>query len=467
MQNKPSGDTNANDPVGPAGDQPEQKPPVPAPQAPVTARDLPIEKLGMRRLIQLEACTRCGECLKWCPVYDQDPRESIIPRSKILEFLNIVKAQHSIFRKALRNRQGGEALKARIRRMLHIREITDDMMEAFAKNLYECSTCGQCQVVCPAGIDTVELWEDIRQLVVAAGYGPLESQKVLVKSVKSYDNPWQQPRQARDRWVRRAKKDKEIHDEPRSIKKTGGKVLLFLGCTAVYDVNVKQIAVNTVNILEALNIDYGCLGGAEKCCGSVLLRMGDAEFQRIAGDNIKQFNDLGIQTLVSSCSGCFKTIKEDYPKVGGLNFEVLHMVEFLSRLLQEGKLTFTHPLNRKITYHDPCHLGRISGVFDDPREILRSIPGLTLTEMERSGPYSRCCGAGGGLKAGFPEIQARMALRRVQEAESTGAEELVSSCPFCYAGLQVGIKALNSALVMKDVTSLVAEALLGPGGIKG
>jgi heterodisulfide reductase subunit D len=288
----------------------------------------------------------------------------------------------------------------------------------------------------------------------------LDSQKVLVKSVKAYDNPWQQPRAARTKWIRRAQKDNEIAAPPREIKKTQGKILLFLGCTAVYDVNVKQIAVSTINILEHLGIDYGCLGGEEKCCGSVLLRMGDKEFERIAGDNIKMLNALNIQTLISSCSGCFKTIKEDYPKVGRLNFEVMHTVEFLRRQLEEGTLKFSNHLERTITFHDPCHLGRASGVFDDPRLLMKAIPGLDLIEMPRSREYSRCCGAGGGLKAGFPEIQNRMAQRRVKEAEATGAQELVSACPFCYAGLQVGIKALDSPLVMRDMSYLVEAALI-------
>jgi heterodisulfide reductase subunit D len=298
-------------------------------------------------------------------------------------------------------------------------------------------------------------------LIVSSGYGPLEPQKVLVKSVKSYDNPWQQPRAARTKWIRRAQKDNEIIAPPREIKKTGGKILLFLGCTAVYDVNVRQIAASTINILENLGVDYGCLGGEERCCGSVLLRMGDREFERIAGDNIKQLNSLNIQTLVSSCSGCFKTIKEDYPKVGRLNFEVLHTVEFLRRLVEEGRLSFQTPVEKKVTFHDPCHLGRASGVFDDPRILMQAIPGLELIEMPRSREYSRCCGAGGGLKSGYPDIQNKMAQARVREAEATGAEELVSACPFCYAGLQVGIKALNSPLVMRDLTYL-AEAALKP-----
>jgi heterodisulfide reductase subunit D len=425
------------------------------------ARIIPIDRLSTTRLMQLDACTRCGECLNWCPVYDQDQREGIIPRTKVRDLRRILRAQHGVVGRVLRHEKIPKPLERMIRSLFRVPLVTDEMVASFATNLYECSTCGQCKVVCPANLDTVNMWENIRELIVSAGYGPLEPQTALVKSVKAYDNPWQQPRQARTKWARRAKKESLISDTPREIKKTKGKVLLFLGCTAVYDTNVRQIAINTVNILEALNVDYGCLGGDEKCCGSVMLRMGDPEFERIAAQNISQFNKQGIETLVTSCAGCYKTIKQDYPQVGKLDFEVLHIVEFLRRAVDEGRLTFPHPVERKITYHDPCHLGRAVGVFEDPRVLLNAIPGLELLEMERIREYSRCCGAGGGVKAGFPDIQARMAQRRIREAESTGAEDLVSACPFCFAGLQVGIRAMNSHLVMKDVTSLVAKSLLG------
>ena len=277
----------------------------------------------------------------------------------------------------------------------------------------------------------------------------------------TFDNPWQQPRAGRTKWSRRAKKDKLIADEPRQIKKTKGKVLLFFGCTASYDANVKRVAINTINILEALGIDYGVLGKDEKCCGSVLLRMGDPEYKRLFKENIKQFNSLGIETLISSCSGCFKTIMQDYSKIEKLNFEVLHTVEYLARLLKKGELKFIHPVNKTVTFHDPCHLGRATGGFDAPRMIMEAIPGLNLVEMPRNREYSRCCGAGGGLKAGFPDIQGRMSQRRIKEAEETGAKDLVSCCPFCYQGLQVGINASGSDVVMKDLSEFIAESILG------
>lgn len=426
-----------------------------------TLHEIPIHKLDVKRLIELDACTRCGECLIWCPVYEQDSKEGLIPRRKIIDFLKIARSQNGFLATIMKSDKVGSTLKEILGKLCGYREITTEQLEEFVSNLYECSTCGQCEVVCPAHIDTVNLWEELRRLIVRAGYGPLEPQKALRKSVMTFDNPWQQPRAGRTKWSRRAKKDGLIENEPRLIKKTKGKVLLFFGCTASYDANVKQVAINTINILEALNVDYGVLGKDEKCCGSVLLRMGDPEYKRLFKENIDQFNSLGIDTLISSCSGCFKTIMQDYPKIEKMDFEVLHTVEYLARLLKSGELKFTHPVNRDITFHDPCHLGRATGGFDAPRMIIEAIPGLNLIEMPRNREYSRCCGAGGGLKAGFPDIQGRMAQRRVKEAEETGATELVSCCPFCYQGLQVGISVSESDIIMKDLSAHIAESILG------
>ena len=425
------------------------------------SRDLPLHSLKMKQLIELDACTRCGECLTWCPVYDQDAKEAIIPRRKVIDFLKIAKAQQGFLAKIMRNEKISVPLKNMLAKIFRYRTIGETEIDDFVQNLYECSTCGQCEVVCPAHIETVALWEELRRIIVQAGYGPLEAQKALVKSVKAFDNPWQQPRAARVKWARRAKKDGLIQKLPREVRKTKAKVLLFFGCTASYDVNVKQVAINTINILEALNIDYGILGSEEKCCASVLLRMGDPEHERVFKQNIDLFNSLGIETLISSCSGCFKTIMQDYPRVAPLNFEVLHTIEFLARLLKQGELVFPHSVDRTVTFHDPCHLGRATGGFDAPRMIMEAIPGLKLVEMPRNREYSRCCGAGGGLKAGYPDIQNKMAQRRVREAEDTGAECLVSCCPFCFQGLNVGITAVESQLMMRDMSSLVAESLLG------
>jgi heterodisulfide reductase subunit D len=404
---------------------------------------IPVQELDQLRLMELDACTSCGECVTWCPVYLQDKREAITPREKIADFKKMVEAQH-----------GPNAV------FFDYNPVDPETLKDFTKSLYECSTCGQCHFVCPSRIDTVEMWEGIRRCVVDLGLGPLENQAHLVKNTKAYDNPWGQPRSSRAHWARTGKKEKTLIAPPREIQE-GNEILYFVGCTASFDANLREIAINSTNILNALELNWGFLANQEKCCGSVLLRMGDKEFERIASENIKLFHQYGINTLVTSCSGCFKTIKQDYPKVEALRFEVIPFATLLWRLIEAGKITFQKKLNIKVTYHDPCHLGRASGEYDVPRKILAALSeaGVEFVEMERSRENSRCCGAGGGLKAGFPEIQQKMTQERVRDAERTGATDLVSSCPFCFQSLQKEIVTMGSSIRMRDLVELVALAM--------
>jgi heterodisulfide reductase subunit D len=415
---------------------------------PTDNKKIIVDNLSSRQIIELDACTRCGECVEWCPVYNQDEREGVTPRSKATRFKKILSSQYGLFR-----------ANSLLGKLFRKKKVTPEELNQFTEDLYECSTCRQCHFVCPSQIDTVELWEGIRRSFVNAGYGPLEQQKHLIQSIKSYDNPWGQPRSSRARWAKVAKRQKKITQEPRDISRHKAEVLYFIGCTGAYDVNVEQVAINTVKILDAAGVNYGILGVKEKCCGSVLLRMGDREYERIANENIKQFNELGFKTMITSCAGCFKTIKRDYAKIGELNFEVKHTVEFLINLIQSGQLKLKNEVNMKVTYHDPCHLGRHSSVYDAPRKLLKLIPGVELIEMERTRENARCCGAGGGLKSGYPDIQNQISQTRIKEAEATGATVLVSACPFCYQGLQVGIQALDSKLTMMDITELVSMAI--------
>jgi len=433
----------------------QQQPAAPAaPQAEAAGPEQPaqkihIEKLSPRMLLELDACTRCGECSNWCPAYDQDNREPLTPRGRARLFKDIVSRQHGVF-----------SADSPLGKLFGKKPVTNQEMHDFAKDLYACSTCMQCHYVCPVHIDTVGLWERIRETIVDGGYGPLDTQKDLVLKTKNYDNPWGQPRSSRARWGKLAKKKKRIQEEPKDILKSQSEVLYFVGCTASYDNNVEEVGINTTNILQTAGVDFGILGNKEKCCGSVLLRMGDrSSFETLCYSNIEQFNALGIKTLVTSCAGCLKTIREDYAKFGKLNFEVKHTLEYIVDLIKAGRLKLTNPVNMTVTYHDPCHLGRHAGVFDAPRELLSLIPGVKLVEMERNRENSRCCGAGGGLKSGYPDMQNRISQKRVQDALATGATELVSACPFCYPGLQVGIQAMNANIKMRDITELVCMAM--------
>jgi heterodisulfide reductase subunit D len=447
----------AAEPEGPGTPDPLRKEEAPAagpePEAALCPR-IRVDNLSPRQLLELEACTRCGECVQWCPVYAQDPKEELTPRQKAKTFRKILREQDGVLSTLIPEDSW-------IARRLDLPGRRKRRIQGFIRGLYECSTCGQCHYVCPSFIDTVELWEGIRASMVAAGYGPLENHRALTSSVKSYDNPWLQPRTTRDKWAKRAHKQKQIQSVPKDLGKKQADVLYFVGCTASFDVNIKQVALNTVRLLQACGVDFGILGTREKCCGSVLLRVGDPEYRRLARENIEMFNGLGIRTLVTSCAGCYKTISQDYPKVAEMKFEVVHMVLFIHRLIQEGRIRFQREVPMKVTYHDPCHLGRASGIYEAPRKILEAIPGVEFREIERHHENSRCCGAGGGLKAGFPEVQQKMSRQRVRDAVATGATDFVTACPFCYQGLQVGITAEEAPIRMRDITELLVLALGG------
>ncbi len=424
-------------------------------------KSLDISRLGSRGLMALDACMHCGECKVWCPVVAEDPREQLTPRSKAKALTRIIDDQYGIL-----GDQGpvagllGPKVKDKLRAILRYSPPSASEIETFKESLFECSTCGQCAVVCPAGIDTVELWETSRRAMVDAGLGPLDNHQHLVTSILKDDNPWQQPRSGRSKWARKAKRAKEIQAAPTEIKSPGQvPVLYFVGCTASYDANIREVAVNTVNILNAAGVEFGILGNKERCCASIMRRIGMSMFEEYAIQNIEAFNELGIQTLVTSCAGCFKTISSDYPRLGKLNFEVLHITQLITRLIDQGKLVPKIPQDIEVTYHDPCHLGRATRVYDAPRQVLESLPGVRLIEMERTGEYARCCGAGGGLKAGFADVQHKLSNTRVTDAEATGATDFVTACPFCYQSLKEGIVRQESRLRMREITELVVQSI--------
>jgi heterodisulfide reductase subunit D len=328
-----------------------------------------------------------------------------------------------------------------------------ELDEDVADILYKCSCCGNCKVQCENDIPTVDIYEAMRAKLVDAGLGSLPAHKPLITSIKSYDNPWQQPRSGRARWAK--KLDVDVPD----IKK-GGNILYYVGCTASYDPNLKVLAENTSRIFSKAGINFGILGKKERCCGSTLLRMGERDIGlELAEDNVKTFNELGVDTIVTSCAGCFKTISQDYPEIADLNPEVLHTVQFLDRLIQEGTLEFTNPVDLKVTYHDPCHLGKHNDVVEAPRNVLNAIPGVELIEMKRHGVDSWCCGAGGGVRTAFLDWATEAAAERVKEAESTGTNTLVSACPFCYQNIETAIKSIGSTMKMVDIVEIVAKAL--------
>jgi heterodisulfide reductase subunit D len=303
----------------------------------------------------------------------------------------------------------------------------------------------------------MRLLEDFRVALVDAGLGPLPEHKPLIDSIKNYDNPWVQPRSRKEAWFKgmdgvRVARDLDKFD-----------VLFYPGCTYALDPKLQDTLKTMVKLIVAAGSDFAVLGKEEVTCGSTPKRIGvQSMFDDLATRNIATFNELaekkGVKTIVTPCAGCYSTFKDYYPEVAELKPAVMHITEYVAELIEQGKLKPEKPVNVKVTYHDPCHLGRIGEVFDAPRQILQSIPGVELFEMERKREYSFCCGSGGGVKTGLPEFALETGVKRIREAEETEATVLSSACPFCEQHLADAIDSVGSKLEMKDVLELLAES---------
>ena len=335
-------------------------------------------------------------------------------------------------------------------------DITDPATaERIQKIVYSCPQCGACQTNCNPTkfLEPANASIALRQWLVKQGLGPLPEHNPLVKSILNYDNPWMQPRAAREKWA----KKKKVKD----ASKEKVEVLYYPGCTASYDPIIQPVAGWLTEVLKAADVDFGILGKNEVCCGSTILRVGDQDsFQKVRAKNVESLNSTSAKVIVTACAGCFSTLTHEY--TGALNAKVKHIVEFVDELIQEGRLKFTKSLDLDVTYHDPCHVGRYCDIYDPPRNILKALPGVTLKEMERIREWSWCCGAGGGCRTAFPEdIAGFAAEKRLEEAFETGARTLVTACPFYEQNLGENAKRTYDqyGIEVKDILDLVYHAL--------
>ena len=322
---------------------------------------------------------------------------------------------------------------------------------------YTCTSCGNCQENCNPVKDLLPLNAGLalREYLVEKGYGPLKEHDPLVKSILNYDNPWMQPRKKRGKWAKKM--------PLKDLTREKAEVLLFVGCTGSYDPRFKDVAPSAAQILLDADVDVGILGEGELCCGSTISRVGDRKnFETVRTKSVELLNSLGVKTIITACAGCHSTFGHSYE--GMLDAEVMHMTEYMARLVEEGRLSFRREVDRTVTYHDPCHIGRYSRIFDAPRTVLHAIPGLKFQEMERIRQWSYCCGAGGGAKTAYPDYAQWVAQQRLQEAVDTGAGTLVSACPFCENNLGDAAVAGNVPLEVVDIMALVGEAMHDEAG---
>ncbi len=317
--------------------------------------------------------------------------------------------------------------------------------------LYTCTTCKNCVEQCPMKFapDIVDWIVEARSDVVEKGKIP-ERVSRFFEAVYNYGNPFKQLRSSRAAWANGAKRYAR-----------GDEFLLYVGCLGSYDENGQKMARSLVHILNASRISFGILGAEEECCGNEVYMLGEMGlFQNIAEKNIRKFTGLGVTKIITLCPHGYNVMKNIYPTMGA-RFEVYHYTQVLSDLLEQNKL-IPLPAKAKVTYQDPCFLGRYNNVYDEPRQILQCIPGVKLVEMERTRKDAFCCGGGSGnfvtdLLAGSPDNPARV---RVREAYETGANTLAVACPGCLTMLTDAAKAenLDGKLDVKDISQVVRDS---------
>ena len=335
-----------------------------------------------------------------------------------------------------------------------VREATFGLTDIESDDIWLCSTCGTCPQQCPRDVRQIESGVALRRIATEYGVFPTSVQSIrsVSASLRGAGNPLNEKREDRAKWA-----------EGLSVKPFTEEmaVLYFSGCYLSYDPRMKKVAVATANILNKAGVEFGILGTQENCCGESIRKTGDEElFKRLAKENIKNFIDNGVKKILVSSPHCYHTFKNEYPEFM-VNFEVVHITQYLSELIDEGRLQFNKAYGKKVTYHDPCYLGRHNGIYDEPRDVLKKVPGLELNEMPESRQTSLCCGGGGGRIWMETLKGERFSDIRIEQALGVGAEVLVTSCPYCITHFEESRLSLedNQSLVIKDITEIVAEVI--------
>ncbi|MDI6841112.1 MAG: (Fe-S)-binding protein [bacterium] len=366
-------------------------------------------------------CYQCGKCMSVCPWY----------QVKTVEF--------PVYRIP-------QAVKLGV-------TISSEVKEEVAKEveeIFRCVGCEACTDECPHGVSIPNIMRAIRRILVDYGTLPHDL-KAVISRIYNVGNPFGEPREKRGNWA---------HGLDIPAFRQDMEFLYFSCCIPAYDTRAKNVAQSTVKILKSANVSFGILGQEEQCCCESIRRAGaEKVFKELAKSNITAFKKAGVHKILTTSPHCYSTFKKEYTEFGA-NFEVLHQTQLFSQLIKSKRLIPQKPLNKRVAYHDPCTLGRQNGIYDEPREVLKSIPGLELVEIPNfSREYSLCCGGGGiGLWHDWPIVE-RIADVRVKQVLGTGAEILAVACPYCLQMFEDSIKTMNAELQVMDIAELLADAL--------
>lgn len=384
-----------------------------------------IEDFTWKDLLDLDSCTRCGRCQDNCPAFNTN--KPLSPKELILSLRRCMERGVDIHRKE----DGG---------------IPMDV-------ILSCTTCGACIHHCPVYIEHVPKIVEFRRYYIFNTQISGTPAKTLQR-ITNQGNPWGLPQNERAQWA------SELDVK---ILKPGDEVeyLWWVGCAGSYDLRYQKVSKAFAKILNSAGVNFGILGNREKCSGETARRLGDeALFQMLATENIETLNSVKFKKIVTACPHCYNTLKHEYPQMGG-NYEVLHHTQLIHELLSDGRLKIKEKLNRTLTYHDPCYLGRYNSIFSEPRRVLEMVNSSGVKELRRHGEKSFCCGGGGGHMWMELEIGERINRERLKDIEEISPEMVAVACPFCLTMIDEALKFKNleEKIALKDLAEIVAEVI--------
>lgn len=335
-----------------------------------------------------------------------------------------------------------------------VRQATFGLTEIEGEDIWFCTTCGKCPKQCPRDVRQIDSGVALRRIATEYGVFPGSAEPIpgISGSLSGEGNPLNEKRNERANWT-----------EGLSVKSftEGMEYLYFPGCYLCYDPRLKKVTRATAMLLDKAGIDYGILGDKENCCGESIRKTGDeALFKQLAKENIKTFIDHGIKKILVSSPHCYHTFKNEYSEFM-VDFEVIFISQFIFRLIHDGRLKLQGKYGKRVTYHDPCYLGRHNSIYNEPRELLKKVSGLELVEMADSFENSLCCGGGGGRIWMETPKDERFSDIRLQQAVDVGAEVVATSCPYCITNFEDSRlnREGSETFEIKDIVEIIQEVI--------
>jgi Fe-S oxidoreductase/nitrate reductase gamma subunit len=393
-----------------------------------------IEEFSWKQLLDLDACARCGRCEEACPAHATG--KTLSPR-KMIRDLRV----ESGSRVANRRRGREDAHEGPMIEGIGVR----------TADVWACTTCGHCVTSCPMMVEHVEKIVDMRRhLVLGKSDFPPELEQMFRK-LEVFSDPWGFGPARRTEWAAGL-----------DLKEVGRKgsvdIVYWVGCAGAYDERYRNVAVSLARILKESGIRFGILGSREFCCGDFARRTGNEYlFRLLARKNMAVLEEYGVTKIVTPCPHCYNSLRNEYPAFGG-KFEVIHHSELILDLMESGGIRARNALEKTISYHDPCYLGRYNGIFDPPRQVLSKIPGIRFAEAGRNRENSFCCGAGGGY-LWLPEQGSRINEKRSSELVDLKPDIVATACPHCMYMLEDGMVASGGGGMIPESLDL-AEIVL-------